>query len=68
MPLTSAQRAYAAAYQSALVEDKSEPNPDAFGITEGQALMAQARVEKGTIDFSDVPVMLQPPELGTEQS
>ena len=66
MPLTSAQRAYAAAYQTALVEDEDEPNPDAFGITEGQAMMAQARVERGTVDFSDVPEMLQPPELDTE--
>jgi len=67
MPLTSAQRAYAAAYQTALVDDKGEPSPDAFGITEGQAEMARTRVEKGTVDFSDVPKMLQPPELDTDK-
>ena len=66
MPLTSNQRAYAAAYQTALVEDEDEPNPTAFGITEGHAEMLQIRVEKGTVDFSDVPEMLQPPELDTE--
>jgi hypothetical protein len=66
MPLTSAQRAYAAAYQTALVEDEDEPNPTSFGITEGHAEMLQIRVEKGTVDFSDVPEILQPPELDTE--
>jgi len=67
MPLTSAQRAYAAAYQTALVEDKSEPNPTSFGITEGHAEMLQIRVEKGTVDFSDVPEMLRPPEFNTDK-
>jgi len=66
MPLTSNQRAYAAAYQTALVDDNTEPNPTAFGINEGTAEMVQARVEKGTVDFSEVPAMLQPPELDTE--
>lgn len=67
MPLTSNQRAYAAAYQTALaVDDKAEPNPEAFGITEGVAEMVQARVEKGTVDYDELPPMLQPPELDTE--
>jgi len=67
MPLTSNQRAYAAAYQTALVvEDEDEPNPTAFGITEGHAEMLQIRVEKGTVDFSDVPEMLRPPEFETD--
>jgi len=67
MPLTSNQRAYAAAYQTALVEDEDEPNPTAFGINEGVAEMLQIRVEKGTVDFSDVPEMLRPPELDTDK-
>jgi len=66
MPLTSAQRAYAAAYQTALVEDDDEPDPDAFGINEGTAEMVQARVEKGTVDYDELPAMLQPPELETD--
>jgi hypothetical protein len=67
MPLTSNQRAYAAAYQTALaVDDKAEPNPEAFGIDEGTAQMVQNRVERGTVDYDELPVMLRPPELDTE--
>jgi hypothetical protein len=68
MPLTSNQRAYAAAYQTALAEDEDEPNPEAFGITEGQAQMVQGRVEKGTVDYDELPPMLRPPELDADQS
>jgi hypothetical protein len=66
MPLTSNQRAYAAAYQTALAHDEDEPNPTAFGITEGHAEMLQIRVEKGTVDYDELPEMLRPPELDTE--
>jgi hypothetical protein len=68
MPLTSNQRAYAAAYQTSLAEDKAEPSLDAFDITEGQAQMVQSRVEKGTVDYDDLPEMLRPPELDADQS
>ena len=68
MPLTSAQRAYAAAYQTALVEDNKEPSPGAFGINEGTAEMVQSRVEKGTVDYDELPAMLQPPELDSESN
>ena len=67
MPLTSNQRAYAAAYQTSLVEDKNEPGLDAFDITEGQAEMVQSRVEKGTVDYEELPPMLRPPELDTDE-
>jgi len=66
MPLTSAERAYAAAYQTSLAQDTGEPSPGAFRITEGQAEMVQSRVEKGTVDYDELPEMLQPPELDTE--
>ena len=68
MPLTEKQKAYAAAYQTSLVEDKDEPSPDAFGIDEGMAQMVQSRVEKGTVDYDELPAMLRPPELDGDQS
>ena len=66
MPLTSNQRAYAAAYQTSLAEDTGEPSPDAFGVEEGTAEMVQTRVEKGTVDYDELPPMLRPPELDAE--
>jgi len=71
MPLTEAERAYAAAYQTALVEDDlsledDAPSADAFGVSAEKVEMIQTRVKKGTVDYSDMPAMLRPPELETE--
>lgn len=68
MPLTEAQRAYAAAYQTALVEEDVDeeddaPSADAFGLDESEAEMVANRVRKGTVDFSKLPAMIQPPKL-----
>lgn len=68
MPLTDAQRAYAAAYQTALVEDDlsledDAPTPEAFGIDESEAETVENRVRKGTVDYDDMPAMLRPPEI-----
>jgi len=66
MPLTDKQKAYAAAYQTALVEGSKTPSPESFGVSGGQAKMIENRVERGTVDFSDISEMLRPPELDTE--
>jgi hypothetical protein len=66
MPLTEKQKAYAAAYQTALVEGSKTPASGAFGVSHGQAKMIENRVERGTVDYDELPEMLRPPELDTE--
>jgi hypothetical protein len=66
MPLTSNQRAYAAAYQTSLVEDTGEPRPASFCVSGDRAKMIEDRVERGTVDYDELPEMLRPPELDTE--
>ena len=67
MPLTEKQKAYAAAYQTSLARDKEEPRPESFGVSDGQAKMIENRVEKGTVDYDELPPMLRPPELDTDK-
>jgi hypothetical protein len=66
MPLTEKQKAYAAAYQTALVDGSKTPSPESFGVSGGQAKMIENRVERGTVDYDELSEMLRPPELGTE--
>jgi hypothetical protein len=66
MPLTEKQRAYAAAYQTALVEGSKTPSPESFGVSGGQAKMIENRVERSAVDYDELPPMVQPPELDTE--
>jgi hypothetical protein len=67
MPLTDKQKAYAAAYQTALVEGSKTPRPESFGVSGGQATMIENRVERGTVDYDELPEMLRPPELDTDE-
>jgi len=68
MPLTEKQKAYAAAYQTALVEGSKTPSPESFGVSGGQAKMIENRVERSAVDYDELPEMLRPPELDTDQS